>query len=88
MIAAIKLALGFDGEVGLNLDALADVLTDVDEPGTLLLWSGASDFATDDDQYRHVLDVLRSAPPPTAINPARSSPADLTAAKLGRAIRG
>lgn len=62
VIAAIKLALGFDGEVGLNLDALADVLTDVDaEPGTLLLWSGASDFATDDDdQYRHVLDVLRS----------------------------
>lgn len=62
VIAAIKLAFGFDGEVGLNLDALADVLTDVDaEPGTLLLWSGASDFATaDDDQYRQVLDVLRS----------------------------
>lgn len=62
VIAAIKRALGFDGDIGLNLDALADVLTDVDaEPGTLLVWSGARDFATADGrQHRQVLDVLRA----------------------------
>lgn len=62
VIATIRRALGFDAEVGLNLDALNDVLRDVEaEPGTLLLWSGAADFAdADTQQYRHVLDVLRS----------------------------
>jgi Barstar (barnase inhibitor) len=61
----------FPAWFGHNLDALVDALRDVTfEPGTVLVWSGAATFATNDrQQYQKVVAVLRSRA--AASNPAR-----------------
>ena len=71
ILVAIKEAFGFPAWFGHNLDALVDALRDVTfEPGTVLVWSGAATFATNDrQQYQKVLAVLRSRA--AASNPAR-----------------
>lgn len=62
VLAALKEAFGFPDWFGANLDALVDCLREVDtEPGTLLLWDHPDGFAAAEaDQYRLLLDVLRS----------------------------
>lgn len=61
VFAALQEAFGLPDWFGHNLDALADALTDVtDEPGTLVVWTGAADFAEADPvYYRKILAALR-----------------------------
>lgn len=47
LLAALGGALDFPGHYGVNLDALADCLTDV-PPDTVLLWDGWGPFARED----------------------------------------
>ena len=71
LMAAFQDAFGFPGWFGHNLDALADCLGDVAfEPGTLLVWDGADEFAAADPATsRAVHAILRQRS--AAASPAR-----------------
>lgn len=61
VLAALAAAFGFAEWFGLNLDALADSLSDVvDEPGVLLVWAGSEGFARRDPaSFAGIVSVLR-----------------------------
>ena len=60
LLAGVQLALGFPEWFGHNWDALADALSDVEQPGgSLLLWSGwESLMAGDIEAFEMAVEIL------------------------------